>query len=466
MKRATCMGFFALTTRKACAIGGARDLLTAPRMPPYKSIFLAVISALVATQTGAAASLTLEQALSSVETTNLSVLLSREAAVQALAASNVQRSALLPNVGLNAQQRRSETVSVSNTGVLNQSGTGNRFDGKLTGSLSLLNPQQISAFRAARAGVAVADADFQATLQSVMSSVAQIYFTHLRNLRRIAVLDANIARARSLADFAQKQFDAGVTTRIDVTRALSQLAIAEQARLQQDTVVYQSAVQLQRLLDLNPADPITLEDFNVRQVMAGDFALGLDQSTFAKRADWLRQQKVVEQAKLDVRTAKFERLPVLGANGEYGYAAVDAFNTDTKKAWFLGATVSLPVFDGLRAGADKSAALSRQRSQEARLHNLELQISAELRLAQQDAGSRFAQIAVADKSFRLAEEQVRLAQARLGAGAADNRELIEAQNSLAIASDAVVDAVYQYNLSRVELTRAKGDVKGILSEKQ
>ena len=320
-------------------------------------------------------------------------------------------------------------------------------------------------FRAARAGVAVARADYEATLQNVMSTVAQVFFTHLRNLRRIDVLDANIARAKALFDLAQNQLNAGAATQIDVTRAESQLAIAQQTRLQQDTLVYQSALQLQRLLDLDPALSLQLAAFEVRRVSADSFALGLEQSAFMKRADWLRAQKSVEQAKLDVRSAKFERLPVLGLNGEYGYVAADVFESDTKQAWFAGATVTMPLFDGLRSSSDQRLALSRQRAQEARLHSLELQISAELRFAQQDAGSRFAQIAVAEKSLRLAEQEVQLAQNRFKLGVADNREVIEAQNRLAVASDGLVEAVYQYNLSRVELTRAKGDVRGILSER-
>ena len=100
-----------------------------------------------------------------------------------------------------------------------------------------------------------------------------------------------------------------------------------------------------------------------------------------------------------------------------------------------------------------------------RLHNLELQISSELRLARQDASSRNAQIVVAEKNLSLAEQQLRLAQARYREGVADNREVVEAQNQLAIAADNVVDAIYQYNLSRVELARARGEVRTVLAEK-
>lgn len=408
--------------------------------------------------------LTLEQALASAEGVNLTVLLGREAALQAQEAANQVRVGVLPNILATAAQRRTDSVSISGGRAL--SGVvGNRFDGKFTGSYNLLNPQQLSALRSARVGVDVAQADYRSTLQLVLTSVAQSYFTHLRNLRRLDVLNANIVRARTLLELAQNQFTAGTVTRIDVTRAEAQLELAMQARLQQETVDYQSELLLKRLLDLDPVRPLQLADFSVMRVDPTKLGVGAEPSTFEQRADWLRAQKAVEQSRLDVRTAKFERLPSLALSGEYGLAAANFDDDNKKQAWFAGATFSVPIFDGLRSGADRRAALSRQRGQEMRLHTLELQISSELLLARQDASSRNAQITVADKNLTLAREQLTLAQERYRQGVADNREVVEAQTSLAIADDNFVEAVYQYNLSRVELARAKGEVRAVLAEK-
>ena len=44
----------------------------------------------------------------------------------------------------------------------------------------------------AAAAQAVAQLDAQATLQSMLATVSESYFAHLRDLRRIVVLDANI----------------------------------------------------------------------------------------------------------------------------------------------------------------------------------------------------------------------------------------------------------------------------------
>lgn len=407
--------------------------------------------------------LTLEQALASVENVNLTVLLSREATAQAQEQVRVARAAILPIVNGSAQQRRSQSVSVTN-GVATSGTPSSRFDAQLTGSYSLLDADRISAKRSANLGLEVARADYNFVVQSVMASVAQIYFTHLRNLRRLDVLDNNITRARTLLDLARNQLNAGVATQIDVTRAEAQLAVAEQARLQQVTVDFQSELQLKRAIDINPAQEVRLADFTVRRTDAGLLALGDEKTTFEKRADYLRAQKAVEQAKIDVRTAAFQRLPSLDLSGQYGLGA-RTFSDNSAESWSAGVGISMPIFDGFRIGADRRLALSRQRSQEARLHNLELQISAELRLAAQDASSRNAQVAVAEKSFQLAEDELRLAEQRYRQGVADNREVVDAQNRRAIAADGFVEAVYQFNLSRVELARARGDVRTILAEK-
>jgi outer membrane protein TolC len=406
----------------------------------------------------------LASAFGAVEKVNVNVLVSRESISQAIATSNQQRVNLLPHVNLDAQQKQSSSVTVTNN-VPTDGGLTNRFDGKLTGTYNLLSPTQIAAYRAARRGVGVAESDYKLTLQGVLTSVAQTYFLHQRNLQRIAVLDANIERARVLLDLAQRQLDAGVATQIDVTRAEAQLAVSEQARLQQDTTVVQSDLQFKRLLDLDAGAAVKLATFNVRRVNQDLFGASYDKTALDQRADYVKAQKTLEQNKETLRAAKWERLGTLNLFGEYGYATARAFDGQDMKAWLGGVDFNIPIFDGLRTNADKRAALSQVRSQEYRLRSTELLVSSELRLAAQDARSRFAQVEVAERSLRLSQDELRLAQQRYEQGVADNREVVDAQNSLALASDNLVEAVYQYNLSRLELARAKGEVRTILSEK-
>ena len=406
--------------------------------------------------------LTLSQALATAEQTSLTVLISRETVAQAVEAAVQQRSNLLPQVTLDATQRRSRTASVG--GALVSSGINNRFDAVLNGRLDLLDPEKIATYKAATYAIAVAKLGEEQVREVVLAAVADTYFAHLRNLRRVEVLDANIAQSQSLLKLTQNRIDAGVATQIDVTRAEAQLAIDEQARLQQDTVLQASELQLKRLLALDMNRPLKLAGFKVRQADPMPYISTLEETAFGRRADVRGAKKLLEQNELEVRAARYGRLPALALVGSYGLATAKVLDGNETKIWSGSLALSLPVFDSARSRALTNYALSRRRAQELVVQDLQTQVSAELRLARQDAASRLAQIQVAEKGFRLAGQELSLASRRFEQGVADNRELVEAQNRLAAASDNVVEATYLYYLSRVELARAQGSVGKILAE--
>lgn len=408
--------------------------------------------------------LTLEQAMTAAEQTSLEVMIGRETVNQAVAAALRERSGLLPQVTLDATQRRSRTASVG--GALVSSGINNRFDALLNGRIDLLDPERIATYKASTYAVAVAQLGQERLREVITATVAQTYFTQLRNLRRIEVLDANIARARSLVALARNQLNAGVATQIDVTRAEAQLAIDEQARLQQDTVVQASELQLKQLLGLDLARSLQLADTRLRREAPAEDLAAYEGKAFAQRSDYLAARKLLDQNELEVRAARYARLPALAAIGSYGYATRDAFDGSESRVWSGSLAVSLPVFDSARTTALTNIALSRRRAQELRVQNLQAQVAAEVRLARQDAASRLAQTAVAEKGYALAEQELQLAERRFQQGVADNRELVEAQTRLAAASDNRVEAVYNYQLSRIELYRVLGRVAGVLGEQE
>ncbi len=430
------------------------------RMPRYFCLFFATLSAAVAAQEPIV--LTLEQALTAAGQTSLEVLIGRETVAQAVETAVRERSGLLPQVTLDATQRRSRTASVG--GALVSSGINNRFDAQLNGRFELLDPERIATYKAATYAVAVAKLGQEQLREVVLATVAENYFAHLRNLRRIEVLDANITRARSLVQLAHNQLNAGVATQIDVTRAEAQLAIDEQARLQQDTVVQETELQLKQLLALDMVRPLQLANVKLRRTGISAEIASLEEAAFAHRADLQGARKLLEQNELEVRAARYGRLPSLAVIGSYGYASSEVLDGNEANVWSGSLALSVPVFDSARSRSLTNYALSRRRAQELRVQDLQARIAAEVRLARQNAVSRLAQIEVAEKGYRLAEEELELAERRFQQGVADNRELVEAQNRLAAASDNVVEAAYNYQRSRVELNRVLGRVGAVLAE--
>lgn len=406
--------------------------------------------------------LTLGGVLDDVDRANLDVLLGREAVAQAVAQAGQARAGLLPDVTLDAFQQRSRSAQSGSAVV--RSGVRHRFDVELNGQIELVNPTVVASYQAAKHRIGVASLDAAATRETVLAAVASLYFQHQRNLRRIEVLDANVSRANSLRELAQRQIEAGVATQIDLTRAEAQLAGAELARLQQETVVQGSELSLKRFLARDLAQPLALSPIDLPRTPSPDFTPTLAESALGARADVRAAEAALEQNELEVRAAKFNRLPSLSALGAYGYTTELAFDGDEQKIWSLALAVSVPVFDGARTNALTRLALSRQRAQALQVDDAKRQVDAEVRLAAQDARSRLAQVTVAERSLHLAEDELRLAQTRFEQGAADNREIVDAQNSLAVAGDNVVEAIYRYNVSRVELARALGSVRAILDE--
>lgn len=433
-----------------------------------------ILTSLAAAMTVGAAGrkLTLEEAFSLAEQQNAAVLLDREAVIQSEAAYRRERAGLLPDVSLDAAQRRGRSVTVGSTGVVSASRT-QRFDGNLNASVALLDPARIASTSVARTGVRVAELDLETTRQDALAAVANAYFAQQRNRARLEVIASNIERASVLLELAQRQLAAGVATQIDVTRSEAQLAVTQQARLQQETVLVQGELTLQRLLALPQSEPLTLDPVNLVRKSSNSTAAPAPgpmadpaPDVLARRADWRRTLEAVRQGELAVRAADYQRLPTIDLDGQYGLAARDAFDSDRKNQWLATASLSFPIFDGHRISANRQAARSLLRSLEIRQRDLKAQITAEQRAAEQDATSRLAQIVVAQKNRDLAAEQLRLARLRYGQGVADNREVVEAQSDLAEASDNWVEAVHRYHLSRVELARVHGDVRQVLTERE
>lgn len=412
--------------------------------------------------------LSLGETLARVERENLQVLLNREIVEQAAIAVQRQRSPLFPQLSLDASQVRAQAVPIGQGfgGFAFQPTPANRFDARLTASVALIDPTLIASYRSAKLGATISEEEAMRVRQEVLNSAAQVYLTHLRNQRRFAVIAANIQRGGVLLELAEEQLDAGVATRIDVTRAEVQLAVDEQARLQQETVVFQSELLLKRILNLDLRQPVELEGFLAHRHLPGeepdvDFA-----EVLADRPEFRRARAQLDQNYLERRAAGWERFPVLRAFADYGFVTNEVFDGGEEKAWTVGLAASMPIFEGFRIRSNKRLADSRIRSTKLELEQIEQNVSSELLFAWQDMRSRLAQIAVAEQNVKLAEEEIRLARFRFEQGVADNREIIDAQNRLAVANDNQVEAVHQYNLSRLEYARSKGDVRLLLADQQ
>jgi outer membrane protein TolC len=205
-------------------------------------------------------------------------------------------------------------------------------------------------------------------------------------------------------------------------------------------------VRLTDRLEHRPVDPATVE--KARAIALRD------------RPDLKAQLDREQTARLSASAVKLERLPSVHAFGDYGLIGSgfdSALPTRT-----VGVSVRVPIFDGGRRDARRAEFASQHRQEQARTEDLREQVELEVRLALDALQSAEAQVKVAEEGLGLAGNELAQARRRYDAGVAGGLEVTDAQTRLERARDNLTGALFQYNVARVDLGQAMGNVRSVI----
>jgi outer membrane protein len=178
------------------------------------------------------------------------------------------------------------------------------------------------------------------------------------------------------------------------------------------------------------------------------------------RSELKAQQRREESAKLSYSGAKFERLPSLAAFGDYGSSGSGINNSVPTRSY--GASLRIPLFDGGRRDARRAESASQFRQEQIRSEDLRDQIELDVRLALQSLSSADAEVKAAEEGLKLAQNELAQAQRRYKAGVTNSIEVTDAQTRLQRALDNRINALYNYNVARIDLGTAMGTIRSML----
>ncbi len=401
---------------------------------------------------------------------NARIRLSEEALRQAQARSAQARAALLPNVD-SSLAYRDQTLNLRANGLLFNIptvpgfsfsfpalvGPFNVMDARLSGSQSIFDFSSIRRLQASRAGISAAEADRNSAEEQVAAQVARAYLSAIRADADVDTARANVTLSQAVLTQAENQKKAGTATGIEITRARVQLANDEQRLLVAENARRSAHLQLLRVMDLRldveldltdklgyvPVDGITLERAKVQAL--------------AERPDLQAQQQRETSARLSASATKMERLPSLSFFGDYGSIGSGFDNALPTRTY--GATLRVPLFDGGRRDARRAEAASQYRAEAVRTRDLKEQIELDVRLALDALRSAEEQVKVAREGLQLSENELAQAQRRYDAGVSFSLEVTDAQTRLERARDNQTQALYNYNVARIDLEQAMGRVR-------
>ena len=412
--------------------------------------------------------LTLQKAVAVATATdgNLRLQLVRESIAQAETRRRQALSAFLPNVD-GALSAASQTRNLQAFGIQFPKIPGLSFpsfagpftvvDYRASASQSILDLASMQRYRAAKAMITVAELEAANSTNLTVQQVARAYVLALEGEATVNAAAANVGLAQALVKLADSQKNAGMGTGIDVTRARVQLANEEQRMLVAQNARERAKLELARAMGIDLA--VTLE-LNDRVNDGSEIPPLLDEalkSAIEGRPDLRAQQKREMVAGLTVKSIAAERLPSIGAAGDYGVIGNGSDNMLPTRS--IGVSLRVPIFDGGRRAARIAESGVLQRQERLRAADLAKQVQLEVRLSYNNLNSAREQIATAKQGLTLSENELAQAQRRFEAGVANSLELTDAQTRLSRARDNHLAALYQFNLARIDLAAATGTIQ-------
>jgi outer membrane protein TolC len=301
---------------------------------------------------------------------------------------------------------------------------------------------------------------FRNTIDQVIATVKQQFYQVLLNRALIGVQETSIQLLKSQLQDQQNRFEAGTVPRFNVLQA--QVALSnQQPQLLLALNNYRiSELQLAKALGLNfdpnrgdapPLEAVGELQFHPRRISLVE-AIELAK----ERRPLLKQQKanVLGNAE-QVRVARAGYFPQFSATAgeEFRSSPISENINAVRSGYVFGGTGTWAIWDwGATYGAVKQTRAALEESKIS-LDDAERQV--ELEVQQQDSSltQSAALVRATEESVGQAEEALRLATARLDAGAGTQLEVLNSRTELTVAQSVRVQALYSYNTALAEFDR-------------
>jgi outer membrane protein TolC len=324
-------------------------------------------------------------------------------------------------------------------------------------SQSLLDIHALNNARSAQRSLDAAKLSYQDLRELVVLVVGVNYLQAISSSARVDTAEAQLQTAQALYNQAVDLKRVGASAGIDLLRAQVELQSRQQERIAARNDFAKQKLALARVIGLPLGQEFMLTDSAPFEAATPATLDDLLQQAYATRADFQSAQTQVRAAEYAQRSVKDEHLPTLTADAEYGLAGPTP--GQTHGVFSASASLNVPIFMGNRVRGDAMLAQAELDRDRQRVDDLRAQIEQDVRDALLDLQSAGDLVNVAKSNVGLAQQALTESRDRFQAGATDNLEVVQAQDSVATANESYISSLYAYNLARVRLARATGNAE-------
>src|SRR5438045_988005 len=420
-------------------------------------------------RTSAAPRFTLEEAILTALQQNPTILIARQEIERTKGLFIEMRAAALPQVNATAQFQDLDPHLGHIGGVTEQAGTSfiNQVGAERSYTLEIAANQVI--FSGGRVPGQISSASFQRdssyysfrnTIDLIVATVRQQFYLILLDRALIGVQEESVRLLQSQLQDQQNRFEAGTVPRFNVLQA--QVALSNQIpQLITARNNYRiSQLQLAKTLglDFNPqrGEGAPLDAVGELAYVPRQMPLPLAIQVAKENRPFLKQQKaVVLSNNAQVAVARSGYFPQINANAgeEFRSSPFTDNIRDVRTGYVVGATGTWAIWDwGATYGQVKQAKATLEQSK-VTLDDDVRQVELEVQQAFSNLIQGRELIQSQEKNVEQAAEALRLAQARLDAGAGTQLEVLDARVQLTTAQSTRLQALYTYNTAVAEFDR-------------
>jgi outer membrane protein TolC len=332
----------------------------------------------------------------------------------------------------------------------------NVTDAMVKYSQTLFSLANIDRYRAAKQNEVAAYFNKQSSRGLVVLTVGNSYLQTLALGAQVDNAHSLLQADQVLLNQAVAEHQAGTAANLDELRARVQFQTQEQAVISAEVNFKKAKIALNREIGLPAEQEIQLTDTEPYADLA---IMNIDQAkevAYRSRQDYQGLQAQIRAAQLERKAAKWERLPTLDFDGNYGVTGVTG---GLYHGTFVAAgTLKLPIFQEAKFRGDSGVAAANLTNLMQQMASLREQINRQLRDSLLDVQTATELVRVAQSNVELARKELEQTTDRFQAGVDDNLPVVQAQATLANAESNLINTTSQHNQAKLGLARNLGIV--------
>lgn len=307
----------------------------------------------------------------------------------------------------------------------------------------------------------ISELDSKVIVENTVAGISTAYYLLILELQRYQVLKQTLGLSKARLNIAQAQYELGGAGKRDYLTAQVDYNADSSLLITQEQIIQNARVNLNELMAIDPGIEYSIQDSTIT---IGDRLSmeSLTENAFLENKLLLVNQRLNNEAYLQIKELRVSRLPVLNLNTNFTNTV---FNSDAgfliqneRQGLNYGGNIAFNLFSGLTLNRRIQSAKVNKRIQDYSLEQYEIQLKSDIQRAYNVYTKNLQLLKIEEVNYQVAKENSEIALERFRLGIASYLEFRDAQVNLLTAENRLITAIYSIKEQEIELMRLSGKI--------